>query len=102
MIDYGFTAFVFLIAILVAVGGSLVLVGYLGTLPASFNFGWRVWGPTLLLPPFGPLWFAWQRRAEFKRPGLQLLAGLLLLLIAGAILYQGGPLIVDRMAAGVK
>jgi hypothetical protein len=102
MIDLGFTAFVFLIAILVAVGGALVLVGYLGTLPASFGFGWQTWGPTLLLPLLGPLWFAWRHRRDFARPGLQLLVGLGLMLIALTILYLGGPLIVDRMAAGVK
>lgn len=102
MIDYGFTAFVMAVALLVAVGASLLLVGYVGTLPASFNFGWKNWLPTLLLPVLGPLWFAWRHWADFKRPGRQLFAGLVLILLALGILYQGGPLVIGRMAAGVK
>lgn len=99
--DAGFTAFVFLIAILVAVGGSLLLVGYVGTLPASFTFGWRNWLPTLLLPVVGPLWFAWRHWKDFSRPGKQLFVGLALILLAILILYKGGPYIVNRMSAGV-
>ena len=100
--DMTFTAFVFAVAILVAVGGSLLLVGYLGIVPASFNFGWRAWLPTLLLPVIGPLWFARQHRDELQRSARQLLIGVALLAIAGLMLYFGGPMIVDRMAAGVK
>lgn len=100
--DMGFTAFVFAVAILVAVGGSLLLVGYLGIVPASFNFGWQAWLPTVLLPVIGPLWFARQHRTELARSCWQLLLGVALLAIAGLMLYLGGPLIVDRLAAGVK
>lgn len=100
--DAGFTAFVFLVAILLAVGASLLLVGYVGTLPASFAFGWRNWVPTLLLPVVGPMWFAWRHWADFSRPGKQLFAGVVLVLIAVLVLYKGGPYIIERMATGVK
>lgn len=100
--DFGFTAFVMFVAVLAAVGVSLLLVGYVSTLPASFSFGWRNWLPTLLLPVAGPLWFAWRHWADFSKPGKQLLAGLLLILLALAVLYGFGPAIVDRLAAGKK
>lgn len=100
--DFWFLTFLFTVAILVAVGVSLLLVGYLGTLPASFDHGWRSWMPTLLLPVLGPLWFASTRWAEFARPGRQLLVGLILLAAAVGLLYGAGPHFVDRMAAGVK
>ena len=96
--DMGFTAFVFAVAILVAVGGSLLLVGYLGIVPASFNFGWQSWLPVLLLPVIGPLWFALTHRKELQRAGFQLLVGTLLVLAAFLLLYIGGPEIIARMA----
>lgn len=100
--DFWFTTFVFAVAILVAVGGSLLLVGYVGTLPASFAFGWRNWVPTLVLPIVGPLWFSATHWKDFSRPGKQLIAGVLLIVVAVALLYGYGPHFVDRMAAGVK
>ena len=100
--DAGFTAFVLVVALLVAIGGSLLLVGYFGTLPASFSFGWKNWVPTLLLPIIGPIWFSWKHWRDFSRPGKQLLVGLALILIAILMLYQGGPLIIDRMAMPLK
>lgn len=98
--DAGFTAFVLVVAILAAVGASLLLVGYVGTLPASFAFGWKNWVPTLLLPIGGPMWFAWRHWSDFSRPGKQLFAGVVLILVAVLILYNGGPLIIDRMSVG--
>ena len=96
--DMGFTAFVFAVAILVAVGGSLLLVGYLGIVPASFNFGWKCWLPVLFLPVVGPLWFVRQHRSELSRAGHQLLAGVVLISIAACLLYWGGPVLIDQMA----
>lgn len=96
--DMGFTAFVFAVAILVAVGGSLLLVGYLGIVPASFNFGWQSWLPVLLLPVIGPLWFAHRHQTELRRAGIQLLAGTILVLAAILLLYAGGPQMISRMA----
>lgn len=100
--DFWFTAFVLAIAILVAVGASLLLVGYVGTLPASFAFGWRNWVPTLGLPVIGPLWFAGTHWKDFSRPGKQLIFGVLLIVAAVGLLYGFGPHFVDRMAAGIK
>ena len=100
--DFWFRCFLFTVAILVAVGGALLLVGSMATLPAAFDFGWRVWLPTLLVPVLGPLWFARSHWAEFARPGKQLLFGVLLLLAAVGLLYGAGPHFVDRMAAGIK
>lgn len=100
--DLGFTLFVMTAAILMAIGGALVLVAHLGIVPASFNFGWRQWLPTLLLPVFGPLWFAHHHAPEFRPPYLQLLAGMLLLGLAGAMLAGFGPYYAERLLAGVK
>jgi len=102
MIDAWFMAFVLVVSLLVAVGVSLTLVGHLYTLPASFGYGWRCWLPTLILPLVGPLYFAWTHRPEFSRAGLQLLAGIVLLGMAGALLWGAGPHLVDHMAGGVK
>lgn len=100
--DIWFLAFLFAIAILVAVGVSLMLVGYLCTLPASFAFGWRNWLPTLAVPVLGPVWFATTHWLDFARPGKQLIIGLLMIAAAVALLYGAGPHFVDRIAAGVK
>jgi len=102
MMDIWFTAFVFLVAILVAVGASLLLVGYVNTLPASFSFGWRWWLPSLLLPVLGPFWFAWKHQKEFSMAAKQLMIGAVLVVAAAVILYGGGPYFVDRMALGIK
>ena len=96
--DFWFVTFLFTVAILIAVGGALLLVGYLGTLPASFDFGWQTWLPALIVPVLGPLWFAGKHRSDFSRPGKQLLAGVLLLLSAVGLLYGAGPIFVERMA----
>ncbi len=100
--DFWFVAFLFSVALLVAVGASLLLVGYVGTLPAAFAFGWRNWLPTLLLPVVGPLWFAARHWKDFASPGRQLIFGVLLVAAAVALLYGAGPHFVDRLAAGVK
>jgi hypothetical protein len=100
--DFWFLVFIFTVAILIAVGGALVLVGYLGTLPASFDHGWKNWLPAMLLPVIGPLWFAGRHWSDYARPGKQLLFGVLLLATAVGLLYGAGPHFVDRMAAGIK
>lgn len=102
MIDFWFMGFVLLEALLLAVGVSLLLVGYLFTLPASFSFGWRCWLPTLVLPFVGPFWFAWTHRPDFYRAGLQLLAGFVLVCLAVAFLYGGLPYLIEHMAQAGK
>lgn len=94
--DIWFTLFVMLAAVLVAVGGALLLVSHLQLLPASFDHGWRIFLITLLLPIAGPLWFARQQPAQSKA-ALQLVAGLLLIVIAGALLLGLGPYFVERL-----
>jgi hypothetical protein len=98
MIDFWFMSFVLVEALLLAVGVALLLVGYLFTLPASFSCGWRCWLPTLALPFVGPLWFAWTHRPDFSRAGLQLLAGIVLVALAGAFLYGGLPYLIEHIA----
>ncbi|MDR2186969.1 MAG: hypothetical protein LBE62_02825 [Azonexus sp.] len=128
--DAWFAVFVFTIAILLAIGGTLTLVAYIGILPASLNFGWRnglpatsgillliagyvgrqqdfnfgpyYWLAAALLAVAGPLWFAWRQRRDFAKPGKQLLIGALLLVIAVGLMYGAGPHFVERMAAGIK
>lgn len=100
--DFWFLVFIFSVALLVSVGGALLLVGYVGTLPAALSFGWRSWVPVLLLPIAGPLWFSVRHWQEFSRPGKQLIIGLMLVAGALALLYGTGPYFVDRMATGVK
>jgi len=102
MIDSWFMGFVLVEALLLAVGVSLLLVGYLFTLPASFSFGWRCWLPTLALPFVGPLWFAWTHRPDFDRPAKQLLAGIVLVSLAGAFIYGGLPYLIEHMTQAAK
>jgi len=102
MIDVWFTSFVLVEALLLAVGVSLLLVGYLYTLPASFSYGWHNWLPTLLLPLFGPLAFAWMHRPEFSRAAKQLLGGIVLVSLAGAFLYGGLPYLIEHMTQAGK
>jgi hypothetical protein len=88
--DVGFTAFVLLVAILVAVGGSLLLVGQVGTPPRLVR---------LRLPELGADAVRSSARADgvrvaplagFLPPGKQVFAGLALILLAVLILYKGG------------
>ena len=100
--DFWFLVFIFSVALMVSVGGALLLVGYVGTLPAALSFGWRNWVPALLVPVAGPVWFSARHWKEFSRPGKQLIMGLILVAAALALLYGAGPYFVDRMATGVK
>lgn len=100
--DAWFVAFLFIVAILFAIGGSLILVAYVVILPASFAQGWRKGLPVLLLPIVGPIWLANRQRDQLGRPLVQIIAGVILLAIALGLLYQVGPYFVDRMALGVK
>jgi len=100
--DTWFLVFILTVAIMLAVGGALVLVGYLGTLPAAFDFGWRYWLPAMLLPLLGPLWFAAWHWRDFAKPGKQLLGGILLVAVAVGLLYGAGPFFVARMAGGIQ
>ncbi len=103
--DIWFTLFVFAVTIAVAVGGSLLLVGYINVLPACLVFGWRFWVPTLVFPVLGPIWFCRCHPADFSRTGKQLMAGLALIILAAGMVYGLGPVMAERavqMKSGVK
>lgn len=95
--DWGFTAFAIGSTLSLAAGGLLLLVGYIGTLPAAFSFGWKTGLPVLLLPVIGPLWFALSRGAEFRRPAIQLIVGVALLALATALIIGLGPYFADKL-----
>jgi hypothetical protein len=100
--DIWFTLFVMLAAVLVAVGGALLLVSYLQLLPASFEQGWRTFAIALLLPVVGPWLFARKQRPKYLRVEKQLLAGFVLVLLVVAMLLLFGPYFVERLIATVK
>ena len=98
--DAYFTLFVFTVAIAAAIGFALLLVGYIVTIPGAIAHGWR-WGLiAIVLPLFGPLWFARRHWPDFSRPGKQLAAGAILLIFAATLLYGAGPLFAERIIAG--
>jgi len=101
-VDAWFVFFLFTVAILFAIGGSLILVAYVVILPASFAQGWKKGLLALLLPLVGPIWLANQQRDQLWRPLIQIVSGVILLAIALGLLYLAGPYFVDRMALGVK
>ena len=67
--DWGFTAFAVGSTLSLAGGGLLLLIGYIGTLPAAFSFGWKTGLPVLLFPVVGPVWFALKRGPERQNEG---------------------------------
>ena len=74
--DWGFISFAVVSTLSLAAGGLLLLIGYIGTVPAAFSFGWKTGLPVLLLPVIGPVWFALSHGPEFRRAAIQLIAGL--------------------------
>ena len=72
--DNSFLAFALVTSLLLAGGVTLLLVGYINTLPAALARGWRVALPVVLLPVAGPLWYAWREGDEFRRARWQLIA----------------------------
>lgn len=94
-----FTAFALVSTLALAGGGLLLLIGYIGTLPAAFSQGLRVGLPVLLLPLIGPLWFAHRQGAEFRREVIQLVAGSLLVLLAAGLIMTYGPYFAEQQAA---
>lgn len=94
--DIWFTLFVVVIALCAATGASLILVGYIGVIPAAFARGWAWALGTLVVPLAGPLAFCLKHYDEQRKPGLQLVAGVVLLLIAVGLLYGAGPTMAGR------
>lgn len=97
--DGGFVAFAIASSLLMAGGGTLLLVGYINTLPAALSFGWRVALPVVALPVVGPLWFAWTRGEDFRRARFQLIGALALLSLAAVLILSLGPYFAERLIA---
>lgn len=100
--DIWFTLYVMLAAVLVAVGGALLLVSYLQLLPPSFEQGWRTFALAVMLPVLGPWLFARSQRPRYARVEKQLIAGCLMVLLVVAMLLLFGPYFVERLIAAVK
>lgn len=100
--DLYFLLFVFTVAIAAAVGFSLLLVGYLGTVPGAIAHGWRWAAVAILIPLAGPMWFAIRHWQDCARAGRQLAIGAALLLFAVILLYGAGPIFAGRILAGMK
>jgi len=97
--DWGFILFAVGSTLSLAAGGLLLLIGYIGTVPAAFSFGWKTGLPVLLLPVIGPVWFALSHGPEFRRAAVQLIAGLALVALAGGMIAGLGPHFAEKMVA---
>lgn len=97
--DWGFMAFAVASTLSLAAGGLLLLVGYIGTVPAAFSFGLKTGLPVLLVPVIGPVWFALSRGPEFRRPAIQLIVGVALLALATGLILGLGPHFAEKLAA---
>lgn len=97
--DGWFVAFAIVSSLLMAGGGTLLLVGYINTLPAALSFGWRIALPVVVLPVVGPLWFAWTQGDEFRRARYQLIGALALLSLAAIVILSFGPYFAQRLIA---
>lgn len=100
--DIWFTLFVSAVALLAAVGFSLTLVGYINSLLACFQYGWK-WALTVLcLPAVGGIAFCFAHKPDHLKTGRQLLAGVLCLVSALALVYGTGPAMVRHVADNLK
>lgn len=97
--DWGFMAFAVASTLSLAAGGLLLLIGYIGTVPAAFSFGWKTGLPVLLLPVIGPVWFALNHGPEFRRSAIQLIAGVALVAVATGLILGLGPHFAEKIIA---
>lgn len=97
--DVWFTLFVAVVALMAAGGGVLLLVGYLDSVPMSIAAGWRWAAVAILIPIAGPIYFCYQHWHDCRKTGLQLIAGAVIVLVAGALLYGFGPWFAARAMA---
>lgn len=100
--DIWFTLFVTLAALLAATGFSLLMIGYINSTLASFQYGWRNWGLVLLLPFVGGAVFCYRYKEDHLKTGRQLVAGIACALSALALIYGAGPAMVRHVAENMK
>ena len=99
--DIWFTLFVTVAALLAAAGFSLVMIGYINSTLASFQYGWKNWGSVLLLPVLGGIVFCFRHRDDHLKTGRQLAIGALCLIGSFGMLYGAGPAMVRYMASNM-
>lgn len=97
--DAWFTAFAVLSSCLLAGAGTLLIMGYIGTVPAAISMGWRFALPTLFLPVIGPIWFASRQGEMFRRARWQLIGACALCALAAALIAAYGPYFADKLVA---
>ncbi|MGV0997701.1 MAG: hypothetical protein ACOYBQ_00035 [Fluviibacter sp.] len=94
--------FVLVIALMAAIGAALLLVGYIVVIPASVVRSWWWAALVILVPILGPIFFCRAYPEGLRKTRLQIMIGTLLLIGAAAMLYGGGPWIVERMIDTAK
>ena len=100
--DIWFTLFVTLAALLAAGGFSLLMIGYINSTLASFQYGWKNWALVLLIPFVGGTVFCYRHRADHLKTGRQLLAGMVCLAGSLGMLYGAGPAMIRYIANNMK
>jgi hypothetical protein len=100
--DIWFTLFVTVAGLLAAVGFSLLMIGYLVSLMASLQSGWRNWLYVLALPFIGGLIFSYRDKEVHLKTARQLAIGLLCLAGSFGMLYGAGPAMVRYMAGNIQ
>lgn len=100
--DIGFFAFVVAIALMVAIGAVLLLVGYIVAIPASIVRGWWWAALVVFVPILGPIFFCRAFPEGLTKTRRQIFYGTLLLMGAAALLYGVGPWFAQQMVDAAK
>ena len=100
--DFGFFAFIVAIALMVAIGAVLLLVGYIVAIPASIVRGWWWTALVVFVPIVGPIIFCRVFPEGLTKTRRQIFYGTLLLMGAVALLYGVGPWFAQQMVDAAK
>jgi hypothetical protein len=100
--DIWFTLFVTIAALLAAIGFSLLMIGYINSTLASFQYGWRNWGLVLALPFVGGVVFCYRHKDDHLKTGRQLLFGILSILGSLGMIYGAGPSMIRHVGENMK